>query len=388
MSLDIPTLAIVAFLIGIGLSLGFTLLGLTLRKQRVLRVWAAGFWMGTVGAVFLGLRGHVPEWISVLGGNGAIALSGALMLKGVALHVGRRLPWSGPLGFVAVYVVLIAWFEFFQPDLVTRMNLYSVQSAGWDVGTIWLLLRYGQRDIRLSCRIAATVFLLDALFYLARPFLPLGVGVGQDFMRAGAPMVATYLVGIMLALGWNLAFILLVTERLVVDLNRQARTDGLTGLFNRGALIEEGRAALARCRAHRLPFTLLMFDLDHFKRINDTWGHDAGDAVLRHFTDVVRADSDAFENVFSRYGGEEFVLALPGTTLADGMALARRIRGSLAMAPAFFAQHTIAVTTSTGVASAEVGMGFEQVVATADDALYRAKTDGRDCVVSLGVERV
>ncbi len=380
MQLDVRTLAVIGFLVALGLSLGFTLLGLVLRGQRVLRIWAIGFWLAALAAILLGLRGHIPEEVSVLGANAAIALSGAVILKGVTVHLGRRWRWGAPLALVGVYVVLIAWFELVRPDLATRMMLYSLLSATWDLCAVRLLLRYGQSEVRLSCRIAAAVFALDAICFLMRPFLPHAAAAGQDLMNSGGPLVMTYAFGILFALARTLAFILLVTERLVVDLGHQARTDGLTGLLNRSALVDEGRRCLERCRMRGQPLAVLMFDLDHFKRVNDTWGHEAGDLVLCRFTGIVRAGSDAVGGVLSRYGGEEFVMALPGVGLAEAATLAERLRHAIAATRVRVGPDDIAITTSIGVAMAGDDVGFETLISAADEALYRAKTRGRNCV--------
>ena len=380
MQLDVRTLAVIGFLVALGLSLGFTLLGLVLRGQRVLRIWAIGFWLAALAAILLGLRGHISEEVSVLGANASIALSGVLMLKGVTVHLGRRWRWGKPLAAIAVYIVLIAWFELVHPDLATRMLLYSLLCAALDFCAVRLLLRYGQSEVRLSCRIAAAVFMLDAFCFLMRPFLPHAAVVGQDLMNSGGPLVMTYAFGILFALARTLAFILLVTERLVVDLGRQARTDDLTGLLNRGALIDEGRRSLERCRVRGQPLAVLMFDLDHFKRVNDTWGHDAGDLVLCRFTGIVRAGSDAAGGVLSRYGGEEFVMVLPGVGLAEAARLAERLRHAIAATRVRVGPDDIAITTSIGVAMAGEDVGFETLIAAADEALYRAKTRGRNCV--------
>jgi diguanylate cyclase (GGDEF)-like protein len=380
MQLDVRTLAIIGSIVAICLSLGFTLLGFVLRRQRVLRIWAAGFWLAALAGILVGLRGVIGVPVSLIGAHAAIAISGAFMLKGVTLHVGRTWRWTKPAAFIAGYLILIGWYAFVQPDLTTRLMLYSLLSVTWDVCMVGTLLRHGQREVRLSYRIGAVIFMLDALCFLMRPFLPYDAAGGQDLMKSGALLVATYAFGIILALARTLAFILLVTERLVVDLGRQARTDGLTGLLNRGALIDEGRRCLSRCQTLGRPMALLMFDLDHFKRINDTWGHEAGDMVLCHFTGIVLPYSERAGGLLGRYGGEEFVLALPGMELVDALALAERLRHAIATTSVRAGPDDIAVTTSIGVALAGSNTYFETLIASADDALYRAKTRGRDCV--------
>jgi diguanylate cyclase (GGDEF) domain len=122
-----------------------------------------------------------------------------------------------------------------------------------------------------------------------------------------------------------------------------------------------------------------MFDLDHFKTINDSWGHAAGDAVLSHFVEVIRGMSLTRDSLFARYGGEEFVLVLPAIEPAQAGALAERMRAAVAAEPAMFNGRTIDITTSVGGAAA-TDANFEHLVSVADVALYRAKHLGRNQV--------
>jgi diguanylate cyclase (GGDEF)-like protein len=159
----------------------------------------------------------------------------------------------------------------------------------------------------------------------------------------------------------------------------QATTDGLTGLINRRTVESRARVLL---QSHRT-FSLVMADLDHFKRLNDTYGHAAGDRALRLFAHTVRAGIRA-EDLFARYGGEEFVLVFPGATVAETAESLERLRAALALAtgtsggPAF--------TASFGVADTTAGATLDEIVQAADGALLRAKELGRDRVVIAGAE--
>ncbi|WP_049623539.1 GGDEF domain-containing protein [Frateuria defendens] len=381
MHLDIRTLAILGFLVGVVLSLGFTLLGAVLRERRVLYCWAAGYWLATLGALLYALRGPIAEWISVMGGNAALAFSSALMLRGVALHLGMAPRWRWPLALIAAMLALFAWYEFADRDLVARMRVFSAQCVIWDGWTIALLLHRAPRDIRRSARIAAACFAMDAVFYLVRLFLPIQV-LSQDVNQAGAPVAAAYVLAILLNLGMNFALLLLLVERLVIDLGKQARTDGLTGLLNRTALLAEGARALEACRRQRQPCALLLFDLDHFKAINDSHGHEGGDRVLRHFAALVLADGRRDADLFGRYGGEEFLLVLPGLDETGAWQQAERLCRRLAASPLAFEGATIALTASIGLTAARDGADLPQLIREADAALYRAKAAGRNRVAA------
>lgn len=386
MYLDIPTLAFVSLLMGIGASIGFTSLMTVLHNQVVLRTWVAALWIGTAGMLLIGLRHRIPDLGSVVVGNGLVVLSNVIVMKGIARHLGQPLRWRWPIGFVLIYTGFSAWLTFVTPDLHMRIVLGSLQAVIFYLANAYLLLRYAESEIRTSCRIAGAIMLVNAIFFFGRLFMPLAPGAGQDLMKAGSPIAATYVLGILTGLATYFALLQLVTERLMVDLGRAARTDGLTGLLNRSAIVAEGRASLARCMQRGQPFALLIFDLDHFKQINDTWGHDAGDAVLRHVTAIVRELTRASGCLASRYGGEEFVLALPETTLVQAMDLAEKLRHTLAHSHARIDNQSIPVTASIGVAAARPGVRFEQLVRQADEAMYRTKFDGRNGVSSADID--
>jgi diguanylate cyclase (GGDEF)-like protein len=168
---------------------------------------------------------------------------------------------------------------------------------------------------------------------------------------------------------------------------RSGFTDALTGWHNRRYLLSRLHEELARCRRDRTPLTCLMIDADHFKSINDRFGHLAGDAVLRQLAHCISAEVRG-SDVSARYGGEEFVVLLPGTGVSAGFVLAERIRA--AVAAASFELPTgprLPVTVSIGVAEhspaleeRDLKVAGERLLALADVALYEAKARGRNAV--------
>jgi len=388
MTLDFPTIAIIGLLLHIGLAAGFSLILLVMRGHPVPRLWAASLWAGALGTTLLGLQGQMPELLSIVGRNAFAVLGSVLLLCGVALHVGRRAPLRPALVLAGGYMLCIVWFSVVTPDLGIRLALYSLLVLLWKGWEVWLLLRHAPADIRRSCRIAAVVFVLDALLFLVRALLPVAPGAGGDILRAGLPMNVTYVGSLIVMMGHTFALVLLIVERQMVDLRRLARRDGLTGLLNRTALMDDGRGQLAQCQLRRLPFAVLLLDLDHFKRVNDTHGHQAGDAVLHHMARTLQRNLRGRDSLLGRYGGEEFVLLLPATSLEQAQALAERLRAALEACPLDSDIGPIAATTSIGVA-ADVDATLERLLARADAALYRAKAAGRNRVVcDLGVEPV
>jgi diguanylate cyclase (GGDEF)-like protein len=172
------------------------------------------------------------------------------------------------------------------------------------------------------------------------------------------------------------------TKALLDLLEQRAHLDGLTELGNRFALQDELPRQLSGCRARNRPLSLLIADLDHFKRVNDQFGHTAGDEVLRRMAMVLRRAARPGD-FLARYGGEEFVVLCPDCTPIVALSTAERLRESLAEQKIMFRNSLIQMTASLGVAHADPGA--EPIAATdllerADQALYGAKEGGRNAV--------
>lgn len=172
-----------------------------------------------------------------------------------------------------------------------------------------------------------------------------------------------------------------------VSLSRLIRTDNLTGLFNYHHFQEALEAEMERTRRNGLPLALIMLDLDHFKQVNDTWGHENGNRVLRLAAQVI-GDSVRKIDIACRYGGEEFAVILPGTHLAKTFMVAERIRLALERSPVEVDEGTINFTSSLGVNiyQPEEQLSGEQFVHNTDRFLYRAKEQGRNRVCHPEIE--
>jgi diguanylate cyclase (GGDEF)-like protein len=170
--------------------------------------------------------------------------------------------------------------------------------------------------------------------------------------------------------------------RLVRELEALSRTDALTGLGNRRAFDDVLRQEHARAGRYGLPLSLVLFDLDHFKRLNDLHGHPAGDHALRAFAQLARAAFRECDSLY-RYGGEEFAALLPHTAPEGAADAARRLLAALEATPLAAGSALVKLTCSAGVASAAPGeVRAGNLIARADAALYRAKREGRNRVVT------
>lgn len=169
--------------------------------------------------------------------------------------------------------------------------------------------------------------------------------------------------------------------QLELRLEEQAHIDPLTGIANRRRLEQEARDEVERARRFNRPLSLMIMDLDHFKGVNDRYGHPFGDKVLRTLADLGRANLRQTD-LFARVGGEEFVVLMPETTAEAAAQLGERLRGLLAATPVIDGEHAVTVTVSVGIAAhGQDAPTMEALMAMADKALYEAKAQGRDRVV-------
>jgi diguanylate cyclase (GGDEF)-like protein len=206
------------------------------------------------------------------------------------------------------------------------------------------------------------------------------------------------LAGLLLAIGILITILIAITVRYrglkkkfdseVHHLKGEVYKDELTGLFNRRYFTEQVEAQLDRARRSRTPVSLIMLDIDHFKRVNDTYGHLAGDLVLKNFAARLKSSVRGYDIVM-RYGGEEFAVFMPDNDGKTAKISAERIRRCIEKMTCYYDGHDLKITCSIGVSSVVSGfVTLEELMDTADKAMYKSKTTGRNRVcVAPPIER-
>lgn len=233
----------------------------------------------------------------------------------------------------------------------------------------------GLRLMVVGFSLGALAFFVRALPVLHLPYYLGGVQAPERLMVIG--LFLSFMVIILTSVG----FLVLQKDRAEQAATKLAVTDPLTGTFNRRTFLDLAEKEIARARRSQAPLSLVMFDLDHFKKVNDRYGHVAGDYVLKRFVEVAQLCLRQ-EDLLVRYGGEEFCLLLPDTDVGDAVALAERIRAATEYAMFIFdegqSEQRIHVTVSGGVAKLGADARIDTLVARADEALYAAKNAGRN----------
>jgi diguanylate cyclase (GGDEF)-like protein len=307
----------------------------------------------------------------------------------IALHRGIRLFVGAPQSMrayaLALVIVLFAsWLGLEPAHAVLRVSVNSAVLTVIALGIAADLYRYGRDVVRRR----QTWLLSVPLVAAAAGFSIRGVramwhpeSVATEMIADSALNVGSAIAYMVIALTFHATLIGLVFGRLLSDLRHRSRHDGLTGLLNRRTMEETLLSQVQRSRRTGEPFAVLMLDLDHFKAINDRHGHAAGDRALKHTAAVLKAELREVD-ALGRFGGEEFLVLMPGATVEAARPVAERLRTALITGGPRIDDATLVLSASIGVAQwREPAEEPSRLLMRADAALYRAKMRGRDCVV-------
>ena len=381
MTADVPTLLMMIFVSSLVVAGALMLLNGGQRRDG-LQYWAMGLLLSAAAHGLLLLYGRIPPLWSVVLGNVLMTATFTGFLMAVRRFQGQPLRWlQGLVPVLAVALLMYLFQEHFAYRVVVAGLSLGAQ-AGW---VLWALLRQAPQRAVLRSRgallLAVGLALLMLLLWVrASAALFFSIDIAS-VLQGNWVQTLTFMVSFVATLVTSFGFVFMAKERADHANLRLANQDALTGAANRRAVLEALDRALATASRQRTPLALLMLDIDHFKRVNDQYGHLAGDQVLRHFVHVVRQRLRA-PDVLGRYGGEEFVVLLPGTGLAGAEQLAQQLCQAVQAAPCDWQGQRIAVTVSVGIASAVEGHPPDAatLLHAADQALYRAKDNGRNRV--------
>lgn len=347
--------------------------------------WAAANGINAISLAVLtaGLAWQMP--LLVMAGVGLMTIVPALIWDGVRRFNNRSTP---PALLAAGLVVWLA--TALMPFGIDHQKWSTLASfaiwCGYLSAAIWSL--WSAREEKLNARWP----LMALLAVHATMFFGGGYEIFSGTFQLNEPpnlnswFGAYHFESIVYSMGTAIFMVLICKERIELGYIDAAKVDALTGAANHGALFEGAWRLLKRCQQEGSPLSLIMFDLDYFKTINDSHGHLAGDRVLRAFADTVRCALRP-NDLFGRYGGEEFIVVLPGATIETAHVIADRVRHAFANSHRFLDGQPINATVSAGVASASSITTLEAIIKEADKAMYAAKKTGRNRIERAGDDR-
>jgi diguanylate cyclase (GGDEF)-like protein len=383
MRFDISTAMMMTSLLtlAVGASLTFATARYPAHLRDAMRVWIGGLMLQTLSLLAVGTLGPGSSPAVVVASNALYALAYAEM--GRALHLfnfsaQRRGPW--PIGLVAAVVLFSFAFAVVWDTSRWRIVLIGPPLAALQFAVTRSILRAQAR--RPADYMTAALFFACGVLTLTRCATELlGPGIVAEPVHQAMRTIVLVFSAFLPTIG-TIGFMLMCGDRLNDDLARLAMVDPLTGVYNRRTLAGLAAEAIARAQRESRPLALLAVDVDHFKRINDRFGHDGGDEALRLLVAGMQASLDE-QAVLSRIGGEEFAVLLPDRGEEEACATAERLRRHLERTELVVDGQALPLCVSIGVA--EIGSAPTDLAALlreADRALYAAKRAGRNRVVA------
>ncbi len=314
------------------------------------------------------------------------SLGSITMLASVCERAGQRLH-LGSVAFVyAVTALVLALAISLTSDVGPRLILVNMGYGVMFAMGATTLLTAGRRDAIDTLILAVVVF--QAADFMIRPSLTL---LFETTIPAAVYRDSIYysLIGLVLGIKGVVTAMVLIGATIAEwtkNLRESSEKDVLTGLLNRAAFEQEMHGLLPRAQTEGRPLTLVVADIDHFKQVNDIWGHQSGDRAIASFGELIQQTIRGCD-IAGRIGGEEFCIAVWNCPNEPGERLAQRIREAFANLQHAGLNDDIRLTASFGVATARAGETYERLFARADAALYQAKSSGRDCVQNAERER-
>lgn len=392
LSLDLQTLFAISFLIELILALMTLLYWQTQQIYQGFLAWTGAFVLKALCVSLFFYHANLPDWIDI--GIGNVLVVSAFFLRYEAIcqfferwpaFLPRRLSWA--LFLLVAIGVLAASLGGVSSE--TRALTVTTLTCLYSCLLVWrtfTLEKTGVAVIAMIIGLFHFVYFLSLLMRFARWF-------GDSQMRGFLPITQGnqwfFSLDILLDVGIGIAFLIMNSRRLMEELviaqaslEALSQIDPLTGGYNRRGLIELAKREVVRAKHFRQDLTLIIFDIDFFKIVNDTFGHAAGDAALVHVVkEAKRCIRDA--DIIGRFGGDEFVIAFPGLSVDHARNVVARLRHELTHAPLMWEERPLEIRLSVGVAGLKKGdAGFEALLARADQHLYEAKRLGRDQIVA------
>jgi diguanylate cyclase (GGDEF)-like protein len=311
----------------------------------------------------------LPGFFTTILSNILLLTASGLFYIALSRFMGFSYSKAYVIGVLATVLFVLVYFTYGENDMGKRIIALSLGSVAIDFIIINQLWRTQKASLRFSANLLLVSFLVHGMFLMIRA-ISIVRNPPQEALSLTPVQSATYLLSFALSFFWSMGFILMVSQRLRNDLMEIATIDVLTRIPNRRATQAFLEKELSRVQRNQSEFTIFLIDIDNFKRVNDRWGHAAGDRVLVKTAGIFQA-MIRNQDLVGRWGGEEFLMIVPGPCNAETMA--ERVRSEIANSSYSHGTASFGITISIGVARAKQSDQIDQILKKADQALYRAK---------------
>jgi len=375
-----PTMYLMVVAVSLALAVSVaTLADLRTARREGMPLWAMGLALFALTYALFSLRGNISDWLSLVLANASLSAAIACFTQAMLTFQQRRVPalwlWS-PAGVAALMLAASS-------SLVLNLGVMAAVLGAQTVALIVVVLQRHTTTVGRGKNLIVLALLIVIAIFVSR-LVGVLAGIDQSVSVNQSSLIqsATHMLGMVSVIMLTVGFVIMNKER-ADSLNLElAMRDELTRLHNRRAILEGLQQQIAVARRTGAPLSVLMLDVDHFKRLNDALGHVAGDQVLRGIADAIRPRMRA-NDLPGRLGGEEFLVVLPQSTRAAAAQIAERLRAAVHEA-SFKVDGAQPVTVSVSIGVAQFDdqrhTDCDSLIQQADQALYRAKSGGRNRV--------
>jgi diguanylate cyclase (GGDEF)-like protein len=338
---------------------------------------AFSFLFGIPATILLAGRGNIPLFVSVMVANTFTLAAFIFFYRGILQSLNSRYTLYLPLAMAVISLAILFYYSQVHENIVPRIIALSIS-----IGMIRALIAV-ELFRKASASINATIMRLFAVsmsFFAAASFnrgiMTYLHGAPRNYLQSNLIQTSTLLIGIASICLTGLFFLVLSSSELISNSRNESQQDALSGALNRRGIEAKLAAELNRVSRSGQKLSIALIDLDHFKSINDTYGHAAGDTALRQVSQTISERLRTYDSL-GRFGGDEFLLILPQTPCDDALIVTSRL--SHAVNSLTFANMPKTITLSIGLTQACNDDDATTLLARADKALYLAKNDGRNC---------
>ena len=372
-----PTLFAAVALVATILAFCLLLVGRSNRRDNLL-LTGCGLLVHALAYICYTVYAQAPLWVSYGLGNSLLSLALAFYTASLFRVREQVVPWRGIFVIPACMLVgLMLLLDTLEPRMLLATLVLMLQCAM----ILYWAWRYAERPGRAHLLLQIGALISLAGLGMRVVAVANGTAVEMRYDTSNLKQSISVAIGTATVMMYSIGLVLMAKERSESRLQHLALHDVLTGTFNRRAILERFAVELDHARQQQASVAVAMIDIDHFKRINDLYGHLAGDEVLCHCVRQLQQRLRQGDSL-GRYGGEEFLLLLPGTDRSGAMAAVQGLREAIARSPACFAGDQIELRFSVGLWCGVPGPSDStaNLLAQADAALYQAKAAGRNTV--------
>ena len=395
MILDTRTLSCVNVIVAVVLCIIMLFVWKTRKTYPGIHLWTMGYFSAVIGFSLLSLRGLIPDLFTVVVANIFIYFYYILLFGGIQRfweHINKR--WEY-LVYLTPLILVSLYFTYMDINVSLRISIISLLIAIICLRCAVALFWNIPNEMRSVSWFGGSLFLIYSLSMCIRAALTYFWPTLHDFFEPSLVQSLAFLIGPAISIAWSIALISLHSKRLELDListqkemQRMAMTDGLTRVYNHRFFYEIGKTEVLQAHRYQRPIAVLIFDVDHFKQVNDTYGHLVGDKVLVNVVAICQKYLRSAD-IFSRLGGDEFGIILPQTDLDGSKVVAERLRVAIAETDFLNGNEVIKVTISVGVSVVSTEeVDIEAGVKRADMALYEIKRGRRNQVAAKDLPEV